>query len=254
MFDTLKMKLATRRIERKKDFAAADKRHKKDSKLKKILLWPFRMIGRVLRWCWDVIVSVLSWIWELICGINLIGLLNLALIIAIIVLFSLLILDILNVSKKPVVVMVPAKQAQVEYNDTKNLGIDVVTENNKIVTLPLKRDANNNLKNGSVVSFTKNTKKKVKIHRINGDVIVESRQDAKVLSNGTKINGNLYLQNMYKYVLPCNLTVQGNMFLRNVGMLQFCGDFNVSGNIYVSPQSSFGPLPRRAKIGGQIIL
>ena len=253
MFGALKMKYAARRLKRNKDFAAADKRYKKESKLKRILSWPFRMIGRILRWCWDLVASVFAWLWELICGINLIGLLNLALIVAIIVLFTMLILNILNVSRKPVVVMVPAKQAQVEYKMDKNLGIDVVTDSNKVVTLPLKRDANNNLKNGSVVSVAKNKKVKTQ-HTINGDIVLENNQEAKILANGTRINGNVYLQNMYKYVLPCNVTIRGNLFLRNVGMLQFCGDFNVTGNIYVSPQSSFGPLPRRAKIGGQIIL
>ncbi|MFQ6739611.1 MAG: hypothetical protein ACLRFJ_03015, partial [Alphaproteobacteria bacterium] len=75
-----------------------------------------------------------------------------------------------------------------------------------------------------------------------------------VIKNNTKIYGNLYLQNMRKYVLPCNVTVNGNIFLRDLNMLQFCGKFNVTGNIYVSPRSSFGPLPCDAHIGGQIIL
>jgi len=254
MFDKLKVKLSARRVQRQKDFAAADKRiNKNDSKLKKILLWPFRMIGRVLRWCWDTIVCVLSWLWELICGINLVGLLNLALIVAIIVLFSMLILDIVNVSKKPVVVMMPANQAKVEYNNV------VKNTNNKVakdtITLPLKRNAKTNkLEHGEVVRVAKYDTNITPSKKIQGDVIIESRQESAVLTNGTNIDGNLYIQNMRKYVLPCDISVNGSLFLRNVGMVQFCGEFNVAGNIYVTPKSSFGPLPRRAKIGGQIIM
>ena len=59
---------------------------------------------------------------------------------------------------------------------------------------------------------------------------------------------------MQKYTLPCNINIEGNLFLRDMGMLQFCGAFTVKGNIYVSPRSSFGPLPKTARLGGQVIL
>jgi hypothetical protein len=39
-----------------------------------------------------------------------------------------------------------------------------------------------------------------------------------------------------------------------MGLLQFCGDFVVTGNIYVSPRSSFGPIPKTARIGGYVVL
>ena len=68
------------------------------------------------------------------------------------------------------------------------------------------------------------------------------------------VNGNLYLQDMHKYTLPCNIRVNGNVFLRDLGLLQFCGDFTITGNIYVSPRSSFGPIPRTARLGGRVIL
>ena len=87
-----------------------------------------------------------------------------------------------------------------------------------------------------------------------GDIIIDNRGDAKLLNNGTEIDGNLYLQNMRKYVLPCNIKISGNMFIRDVSMLQFCGDFEITGNIYVSPRSSFGPIPSSARLGGQVIL
>ena len=261
MFDKLKIKLAARRVERKRDFAAADKRIKKnDSKTKRVLLWPFRMIGRGLRWLWDVIVSVVSWIWEMICNINLIGLLNLTLLVAIIVLFSMLIIDIINMSKKPTMIMVPAKEAEVQVvNNIRNTKVNKNQANKfKSVVLPLKRDAKTgNLEYGSVLNVTdtesRNTTKN-QSKDLYGDVIVETRQEKEMLANGTTVNGNLYLQNMRKYVLPCDVDIRGNLFLRNVGVLQFCGKFSVNGNIYVSPRSSFGPLPASAELGGQIIM
>lgn len=260
MFDRLKMKLAARRVERKRDFAAADKRiMKNDSRTKRVLLWPFRMIGRGLRWVWDVVVSVISWIWELICNINLIGLLNLTLIIAIIVLFFMLIIDLVNVSRKPVVVMVPTKDATVQVigkNATKQQTKKYMKNLNAIV-LPLKRDEKTgNLEYGRAVNINGNesVQNNTNSENLYGDVIIETRTERNMLANGTKVNGNVYLQNMRKYVLPCDVDIRGNLFLRNVGMLQFCGKFTVNGNIYVSPRSSFGPLPASAELGGQIIM
>jgi hypothetical protein len=87
-----------------------------------------------------------------------------------------------------------------------------------------------------------------------GDIIIDSRGAAMMLNNGYEINGNLYLQNMRKYVLPCDIKITGNMFVRDVNMLQFCGKFEIAGNIYVTPTSSFGPIPRNAYVGGQVIL
>jgi hypothetical protein len=69
----------------------------------------------------------------------------------------------------------------------------------------------------------------------------------------TTINGDLYLQNMSKYTLPCGVRVNGNLFLRNVRLMKFCGGFEVKGNIYVSSNSSFGPIPRNAYLGGQVV-
>ncbi|MBQ2005813.1 MAG: hypothetical protein II219_03325, partial [Alphaproteobacteria bacterium] len=87
-----------------------------------------------------------------------------------------------------------------------------------------------------------------------GDVVIDSRGAGKMISHNTNVQGNLYLQNMRKFVLPCGVRIDGNLFLRDVNMLQFCGKFVVTGNIYVSPRSSFGPIPGSAHVGGQIIL
>lgn len=87
-----------------------------------------------------------------------------------------------------------------------------------------------------------------------GDVIIDSRGAGAILRKDTQVNGNLYLQNMRKFTLPCNVRINGNLFLRDVNKLQFCGEFVVTGNIYVSPRSSFGPLPKNARIGGYVVL
>ena len=67
------------------------------------------------------------------------------------------------------------------------------------------------------------------------------------------VNGNLILQNLRGYTLPCGIRINGDLLLRNVGQLKFCGCFEVTGNIYVSSNSSFGPIPRNARLGGQVI-
>ena len=89
---------------------------------------------------------------------------------------------------------------------------------------------------------------------LSGDVIVDLMPSSPVLSNGVKIDGNLFVQNMRKYTLPCGAKINGHLFIRNVDKLSFCGEFTVNGNIYVNRQSSFGPLPSGARVRGQIIL
>ena len=87
-----------------------------------------------------------------------------------------------------------------------------------------------------------------------GDVIVERHPASPVLSNGVSINGNLFIQNMRKYTLPCDAEISGHLFIRNVEQLKFCGKFIVRGNIYVNRQSSFGTIPGDAIVGGHIVL
>ena len=120
MFNRLKMKFAAKRMQRQKDFSAEKNFIRENATLLgQIILWPFRMIGRVIRWTWDTICAICSWIWAVLCEINLVGLINLALLVAIIVLCSMLILDILNCRRKPVVVSGPAQNVPVEYTKTK---------------------------------------------------------------------------------------------------------------------------------------
>lgn len=271
MFDKLKMKLAAKRMQRKKDYAAADKRiRKNETTAERVILWPFRMIGRCLRWIWDTTCAILSWIWDGIvwllkliwkwlCSINLVGLINLALLIAIIVLCSMLIINILNCNRKPVVINTPAKHVRIETKS--NLANDNGVYQNKKTRsaneLPIKRQDGELVTTINTVKTQPSNDPTLRSHgdgNVYGDVIIESHSDGIMLQNGTHIRGNLYLQNMRKYVLPCNVQIDGNLFLRDLNLLQFCGKFTVNGNIYVSPRSSFGPIPRNARVRGQIIL
>ena len=91
------------------------------------------------------------------------------------------------------------------------------------------------------------------IRQIVGNVIIDGKNINTRMREMTNINGNLYLQNLQTYTLPCGTNINGNLYLRNVKMLKFCGCFRVAGDIYVSRESSFGPIPRNAVLGGQVI-
>lgn len=262
MFKELKMKIAARRVERKKARAAAKKsRNTKSAKhtansraarIREILCAPFRAIGRAAKRAW-----------EWIRCIDLIGLVNLTLLVAIIVLFSMLIIDIVKSRRTPMVVIarndIAAEQTVTQDRPQKIR--TVKARPTKIATVPVKIDAHTRKYVSEPVNVVPVKKYDVAVaqtarisNTMYGDVIIDSRGAAKMLKNGDKIKGNLYLQNMRKYTLPCNMRIEGNLFLRDVNMLQFCGDFTVTGNIYVSPRSSFGPIPRTARLGGQVIL
>ena len=103
MFQKLKMKIAARRVQRSKAKksvrrAPARKAARKNafwSRVRTIVAWPFRMIGRALRRIW-------SWI----CAIDLVGLPNLTLLFAIIILATLFIIDVVNYRRAPKIVIV----------------------------------------------------------------------------------------------------------------------------------------------------
>ena len=238
-------------------------------KIWQFIVWVFTKIVQFICWLWRQICRFFRWLWNLICGINLVGLLNLLLLVAIIVLCSMLIIDIVNCRKKPVVIvadpvtasMVSKSTNTVAEPTTKPVSTSVRYVRPHTNTLPIARDGKSGKMLAEPIRVT-NAKPNAVTEKqtakcgetLNGDIIIENRGDAKLLNNGTQINGNLYLQNMRKYVLPCDIKITGNMFIRDVTMLQFCGDFEITGNIYVTPRSSFGPIPRSAHLGGQIIL
>lgn len=272
MFEKTKIKSAARRVKNTKRVSGRNTRNRRPSfwaRVWNIICWPFRQIARFIRWVWKNICKFVRWIWRKICEINLVGLLNLVLLVAIFVLCTMLIIDILNYRKKPVVVIAdPVPVSTINQSQNPSIVPEPVTKpvrasagyvRPKTDTLPITRGTT-----GMVAEPIRVTKQKPNPITVKqtatcdntmyGDIIIDNRGDAKLLNNGSQINGNLYLQNMRKYVLPCGIKITGNMFIRDVSMLQFCGEFEITGNIYVSPRSSFGPIPHNARLGGQVIL
>ena len=254
MFDKLKMKFAAHRVKANKKNTKA-KTTRKNTKRKgfwarvwNVICWPFRMVAKLCRRFWN-------WL----CGINLVAMVNLALLVAIIVLFSMLIIDVLGCRKQVVIVAKPqSTPEQIVVSEAaapRNVRPRPV--------LPIKVNAQTNKKEVASVNVVPVKQVEVQIakhqiakrdNKFMGDVIIDSRGAGAMLQNGAQVNGNLYLQNMRKYTLPCDIRINGNLFLRDVNMLQFCGDFVITGNIYVSPRSSFGPIPKTARLGGHVVL
>ena len=263
MFEKLQMKLAARKMQRSKEYAALARQiATQESALERVLLWPFRAIGFVCRFIYDTIAAVVSWIlgllvaacvaiWTWLCTINIVGLINLTLILAIILLFSFLIIDFTR-CRFGAGMNAPAKTVPVETSKT------TVSNGALTTTLPLRRGENARITEPVNIVGAEPSRAPVLRKRndgkIYGDIIIESRGDAIILKNNAHIRGNLYIQHMRKYTLPCGIKIEGNLFLRDLNMLQFCGPFDISGNIYVSPRSSFGPIPYNSRLGGQIIL
>ncbi len=256
MFDKLKMKFAARRVKtnkkstKKKTVRNGAKRQGFWARVWNIVCWPFRMI-----------VKLGKWFWNWLCGINLVAMVNLALLVAIIVLFSMLIIDVVGCRRqvvviaknKPVAEQIVVSEAAAPRNVKKRPVLPIKAtanaEKNKnaaptVNVVPVKR---------AEIQIAKQQTAKCN-NKFMGDVIIDSRGAGAMLQNGAQVNGNLYLQNMRKYTLPCGIRINGNLFLRDVNMLQFCGDFVITGNIYVSPRSSFGPIPKTARLGGHVVL
>ena len=254
MFDKLKMKFAARRVNANKK-TAKKKTSRKSAKrigfwarVWNIICWPFRMTAKLCKRFWN-------WL----CGINLVAMVNLALLVAIIVLFSMLIIDVVG-CRKQVVIVAKSKPVAEQVVVTEKSAPRALKQR---PVLPIKVNAQTNKKTAPSVNVVPVKRAEVKVakqqtatrkNKFWGDVIIDSRGAGAMLQNGAQVNGNLYLQNMRKYTLPCNIRINGNLFLRDVNMLQFCGDFIITGNIYVSPQSSFGPIPKTARLGGHVVL
>lgn len=216
-----------------------------------IICWPFRMIARGAKWFWN-------WL----CGINVVGVVNLALLVAIIVLFSTLIVDFTKCNHaKTIVVRSDVVQTPVLPTEKRNVvarPVKPVTNTLPMANNPQTRERINEPIVIAPVKTCSGLAKQIaqveKENKIMGDTVIDGRSASTTIKHNTKVQGNLYLQNMRKYTLPCGVRVDGNLFLRDIGMLQFCGEFTVTGNIYVSPRSSFGPLPATARLGGYVIL
>ena len=218
-------------------------------------------------------------IWRWIKSLDLTGLVNVVLLVLIIVLFSVLVINLFDArdtangrggsvtSKNAIAdtIKTPADtapinpvktadiKAHVSYNaDTtvatitlplkEVLPANVTAAANPRITLPLKGQDDDN---GNVV-YTDNSR--------DGDVVLDGQNPTgERLTPMTEVGGNVLLQNMYSYTLPCGVKIRGNLVLRNVRLLKFCGCFKIDGNIYASGNSSFGPIPREATLGGQVI-
>ena len=230
------------------------KNNKKHSTLKRIwsaICWPFKKIWACLRWTWN-------WI----ANINLVALLNLALLVSIIVLFSLLIIDLrkgANASDDEI--MLQKANATALNTEVTPVVKPRTIKPRKVTTLPVKRDVVTRKMVATPIKVAKLPDNPVAIKQVAvkekdvfGDTVIDHHDMTVVLKNGAHVRGNLYIQDLRKYTLPCNIVIDGNLILRDVNMLNFCGDFTVRGNIYVSPRSSFGPVPSTARIGGQVIL
>lgn len=215
--------------------------------LKKVILFPWNLCKRI--WAW-------------LKKIDIVGMVNLTLLVAIIVLFTSLILNVINrnqinsVNNNGTIIA-----HKINNVDNRKVNQRKIVKLNKV--LPLKVNPQTGIKpqiktvgvkKPEVVKQISLPAKVLPKQNLTGDVIVDLYPSAPVLSNGVKIDGNLFIQNMRKYTLPCDAKIRGNLFIRNVDKLSFCGQFSVKGNIYVSKQSSFGPIPRNANIGGQVIL
>ena len=244
MSKTKNFKNASRRVHARKQTCSFWKR------VWNAICWPFRMMGRACRR-----------IWNWICGINLIGLANATLLVAIIALFSMLIIDLIGCRRDNIIIVPEPVPVTSQVTVTDAPAPQRIRE--RTVVLPLATDSvtrRNTTQSVDVIPVTRSdvsiAKQQTAKHggQFWGDVIIDSRAAGAILQSGATVNGNLYLQDMRKFVLPCGIRINGNLFLRDVSMLQFCGDFVVTGNIYVSPRSSFGPIPKTARVGGHVIL
>ena len=260
MLEKFKMMIAARRVKSKKQTRKPARRAQKNRKslwvrILGAICWVYNKIAQCIRFIWKKICQFARWIWKKLCAINLVGLLNLALLISIFVLCIMLIFDIVGCRKKPVVIVTDPIPVSSINEITQNPAVIAEPTTKAVRTRVLRPRTITSSGSHNTTSDKNNTKQNVEIvETMHGDIIVENSGDTKILHNQTEINGNLYLQNMHRYTLPCDIKITGNLFIRNVGMLQFCGDFEITGNIYVSPHSSFGPIPATARLGGQVIL
>ncbi|MDR2770151.1 MAG: hypothetical protein LBB08_01740, partial [Rickettsiales bacterium] len=104
----------------------------------------------------------------------------------------------------------------------------------EIIYLPLRQQPNSAKKQIRRVAAAK----PVKRQKFGSDVVMDGSDSNVNLHGLADIRGNLYLQNMRAYRLPCGIRISGSLYLRNVGLLKFCdsefGSFKIGGNIYVS--------------------
>lgn len=215
-------------------------------------------LKRIITWPWRVCCAI----WKWLKSIDIVGMINLTLLVIIILLFVSLIVDVVRCRRCPMVNNDRNSNVTVVQNDyAKNKDGKIVRHTFNTV-LPLKADKKTGITpkirtvgvdRPQIVRETSLPVNSLTQQNLSGDTVVDVNPQSPILSNGTKINGNLIIQNMRKYTLPCGMKINGHLFVRNVQRLHFCGEFTVNGNIYVNRESSFGALPKGTKINGQII-
>ena len=226
---------------------------------KKIISYPIRAI----KWLWNLLCRVCRAIWNWLKSIDIVGMINLTLLVAIIVLFLSLISDFVRCNKCNKAIASNNKSDVTMVQKSNAVDNRRVVKRKYSTVLPVKVDSETNITpkirtigvaKPEIVRELSVPANELPQQTLSGDVIVERHPGAPVLSNGVKVNGNLYIQNMNKYTIPCDAKINGHLFIRNVHKVNFCGKFKVNGNVYVNRESSFGPLPAGTKINGQIIL
>ena len=229
--------------------------------VKYVILFPWRVIKAI----WRFFVKICRAIWNWLKEINVVGMINLTLLVLIIVLCACLISNVVCCRKTGDIITRKGNVTVTSgsYTTPKNVDNLSVVKRKYDTSLPMKKDSETGItpkikvvgvKKPVVdenVSLPENELPKQNLY---GDVIVDTYPNSVVLMNGVNVNGNLYIQNMRKYTLPCGAKISGNLFIRNVEKLSFCGTFSVKGNIYVTHRSSFGPIPYDSYVGGQVIL
>jgi len=229
---------------------------------KKVILFPIRAI----KWLWRLICRICRAIWNWLKSIDIVGMINLTLLVAIIVLFLSLISNFVcckKASQKVVANNVATTQIAKGADASDRKVVKRKYSNASATVLPVKADTETNIRpqirtigveKPEVVVELSTPAAELPQQVLSGDVIVERAPNSPILSNGVKIDGNLFIQNMRKYTIPCDAKINGHLFIRNVQKLNFCGKFKVNGNVYVNRESSFGAFPEGTKINGQIIL
>ena len=249
--------------------------------VKEMLMVPVDLCKMAWRW----IVNVWRKIWAWIRGLDVAGMVNLLLLIIIVVLFISLVVNLVHGRKHKVAKVsadseITTVQSDVDENADVNIDMEPETIDNVSITediyenidvaqreydmvLPVGADESTGItpqiqvigvEKPIVIKEVSTPSNELPEQKLYGDVIVDKYAGSPVLSNGVNVDGNLFIQNMRKYTLPCDTVITGNLFIRNVERLRFCGKFTVKGNIYVNRQSSFGPFPKDATVGGQVIL
>jgi len=219
------------------------------------------------------IAKIITWpcracraLWNWLKSIDVIGMINLTLLVVIIMLLCVLVSDFTRCRKVSVANSEFANRVEsVDMSGKKQSATDSrkVVKRTFKTTLPAKADEQTNIKpkfktvgvaKPQIIKELSFPAEELPNQVLSGDVIVDNYPSSPVLSNGVKINGNLIIQNMRKYTIPCDAKINGNLFIRNVAKVNFCGKFKVNGNVYVNRESGFGALPDGTKINGQIIL